>query len=305
MSEPNPAANKKTLVRSVDLSSLVSGSSHANVRFERQMLRGKTAVSQLKITDSQFDHVGFKYASIADSTFERCEFRRVDLRNADLSRVSFIGCRFHDCNLGYTQFAGCTLWYVEFTNCDLNYDGIVKVLPAEHNLRRRLLRSMRTNAGHTGDAGRANELLLLELEAERRDLFDRFVHPSKYYSERYRDADRLFAFGWWIGHWLQLLVWGYGLRLRNLATTALLVLISFALLINLTGCPYAVIGAAVPRALTIGEAFYLSASNVMNASYGEIVPAATSSRVVCLSESMVGIVLWGFFVAAIYRRLAK
>jgi hypothetical protein len=129
------------------------------------------------------------------------------------------------------------------------------------------------------------------------------MHTSDYYRERYKGVERAVAFVHWLGHWAQRLAWGYGLRLKNLSLNIAILILAISFVIYSCGSTYNVGGIA--RALSFSEAMYVTIITFCTVGFGDITPAAFGGRVIASVTAVFGVIAWGFFVAAIYRRLAK
>ncbi|HEY5960443.1 MAG TPA: potassium channel family protein [Polyangiaceae bacterium] len=156
-----------------------------------------------------------------------------------------------------------------------------------------------------GDSVRANDLLLLELESERRDLFNCFTHASQYYKDRYSGIAQIQAFAAWIVHWLQRICWGYGLRLRNLVTTIVVLLVALSAITYNVGGIYHIASESKDRSLNVFESAYVTTITFCTVGYGDITPASGIGRSCSMITAVIGVVAWGFLVAAVYRRLAR
>jgi hypothetical protein len=146
------------------------------------------ALSHCLLQDKYLRDVTFKAGAI-----QHCRFEYANLRNAVFDRVDLTGSWFVACNLQHAQFEDCVLWYVVFERCELNYESVLRSIPPQNNIRRRLLRVLRANAASMGEKEWADRILLLELQAERQDLRDAVRHASEYYRKRYDAVDRVMA----------------------------------------------------------------------------------------------------------------
>lgn len=270
------------------------------VSFSDQKAYGLT-VSGCDFSRCTFRNVGLKNTTFENGNLKHSRFVDAYLNGATFRQVDLTGTRFERCDLRNASFDGCRLWYVEFFRCHIAFDKLQDCLPSEVNLRRRLLRSLRLNANEMGDVAGARRMLELELAAERKELFQIFVGSDDYFRERYKGGKRFGAFFGWLGHHCQKLGWGYGLRLKNLFFTGLLVILSFASYIWHYEVEFIV--SSSRRSLSFSESVYVSAVTFSTLGSPSHLPCSPISRWTSVSESLCGCVFLGLLAAATYRRI--
>lgn len=284
---------------------LLTGDKLQRVEVANDSLPAGIQIEGLRMECSRLYDVWLRKALLRECDIKYSVLERVNLRNAKLQQIDFTGTTFVDCDLSQSEFSGCCLWYTRFDRCRVNYQSILRNLPHEDNLQTQVLRSLRLNAVSEGDTRQANKLLLRELDSERRNLYNCFMHTSDYYKDRYKSVKRFAAFISWLGHWAQRIVWGYGLRLKNLALTIALLIFVLSLVAYETKALYNFGASAEPRALEFLDAVYVTIITFCTVGFGDITPATAGGRVMASVTAVCGVIAWGFFVAAIYRRLAK
>jgi hypothetical protein len=247
-------------------------------------------------------NVRMKASTFEECALTRCRFAHCYLRDTSFSRVDLTGSEFDDCDLTKATFTGSKLWYVTFFNCDLDYDALIEAAPREVNLRRRLLKSLRRNATQTGDSRMADRLLLLEMAARRLEERSIFLSSDRYFRENFTNEDRVRAFGRWIFHWVELLVWGYGVRLLALFRTAAIVIILAGALSSIGGATYQTSPDRV-EPLSFGRSLYQALVTFSNA--GDLQPSDNLARAIRAVLSLSGAVFLGLFAAAAYRRIEE
>ncbi len=104
---------------------------------------------------------------------------------------------------------------------------------------------------------------------------------------------------------MQRIAWGYGLRLLNLSLSISSVILVISLVLTITGAAYNVGGSAQARPLSFLEALYLTVITFCTVGFGDITPASHVGRIISGITAVLGVIAWGFFVASVYRRLAK
>jgi hypothetical protein len=277
----------------------------ARVEIANDAVPIQTELSGMHIECSHFYDLWMRISTVKESQIKYSLLERVNLRDATLQQVDFTGTTFVECDLSQATLSGCGLWYTRFERCRLNYESLLNNLPREDNLKTQVLRSLRLNAANEGDVRQANRLLLYELDSERADLYNRFMHTSPYYKERYKDLERAKACVSWIAHWVQRIGWGYGLRLRNLSFSISSIILVTSCLLTISGALYSVGVNDPPRTLNFLESLYVTVITFCTVGFGDITPASNLGRTISGATAILGVISWGFFVAAVYRRLAK
>jgi hypothetical protein len=258
------------------------------------------ALSHCLLQDKYLREVTFKAGAI-----QHCRFEYANLRNATFDRIDLTGSWFVACNLQHAQFEDCVLWYVVFERCELNYESVLRSVPPQNNIRRRLLRVLRTNADSMGEKEWADKILLLELKAEREDLRDAVRHATDYYKKRYDAVDRVVAALKLAAHYVRFVVWGYGLYVSRLILSATALLFLLSTIASRTAFTFNVAGESQVRGLSWAESLYFCTINLTTVGFGDITPANAAARVLASITGLSGVVLFGFIAAAVYRRLAR
>lgn len=262
------------------------------------------------VSDAQLSHCLLKDKYLRDATFKggmfrHCRLEFCNLRNAAFERVDCTGTIFLNCDLRRTTFNACTLWYVSFDKCLVNYEAILASVPVETNLRQQFLRSLRLNAVSVGDKHWADELLHMELTAERDELMNIVRRSTDYYKRKYTRLDQLGAAGRLALHVINDLFWGHGFNLKRLAASGTATLAVFAAVCWLSPAQYKVGDDPAIRGLSLAEATYYSVVSFTTGGFGDIMPGNGFARVVTAAEGLVGIIFLGFFAAAAYRRYSR
>ena len=252
-----------------------------------------------------FRAVGLKGAKFQNSNIPFCRFEHCYLRQSAFVRVDLTGATFVDCNLRDVKFEDCKMWYCTFQNCSINYDEALKSAPLEGSIREKFLKALRLNARSTGDARQADRLLLMEMRADRNEQQDIALAATHWHQSRYTTRDRLRAAKRLSTHWIENLVWGYGVRIHRIVFTALTVIALFALTLWGRQVPFAGALKETAGPLTLTDAIYVSAMAFTTVGFGDITPASVFGKCVMSFLGVVGPALLGLFVAAAYRRIQR
>jgi len=249
----------------------------------------------------RFFRCGFKSAILEDCTFNHSRFSDCYFRKAQLRRVSFVGCEFRDCKFDEAFFDGCHFDNAEFLNCSITYRQMQPSLPIHENVRWRLTRNLRINAQNRGEADESRRFLFAELSAsEQYNYRKAFDWDDPYYGKKYKPLERLSAFWQWLLSKISNFLWGHGEMPAHVVRMSFLVVVLFA-------CLYASEGefANLPRTNSWLEYLGYSFAALASASYGNISASSAATRLLSTLESVLGLVLFGFFVSALYRRISK
>ena len=164
---------------------------------------------------------------------------------------------------------------------------------------------MRQNAIETGNKKIADKILLKQIVIEKEELKNQCLAVTDYYKNRYNVIERMVSGLRFLGSILSGLIWGHGLKVKNLITSGLLAMIFFALLIYKYGT-YAVDGnAKVPIDLTLPQSLYLSIITFTTLGYGDFTPTSIFAYFICAIESFFGIIFLGFLAATVYRKYSR
>lgn len=265
-------------------------------------------INKIAISRSLFVRLGLKHAKFSGCQLTRNIFEDCYLREAEFKNVDFSGSFFKDCNLERAKFQSCTLRYMRFNRCIINYDEILGSLPSEPDqpdLRIQMLNSLKQNAIEMGQMEKSDELLLQIIQAEKKELKNRFLLPTSYYKERYNNwSSRVSAFFKWLFMLINDYLWGYGLKPLRLIFSASIAIILMAIIISIFNLQYFYTDQITPKNLSFFEALYVSAVT-FGIGTGGYTPATIISQIVSVIEGFAGMVFLGCLVSTIYRRIAR
>jgi len=263
--------------------------------FDEKTLRGKSLVR------CRFVHCGFKSTIFEDCTFNHSRFSDCYFRKAQFRRVSFVGCEFRDCKFDEAVFESCQLDNGEFSNCSITFRQVLPSFPRHDNVLWRLARNLRVNAQNRGEANDSRRFLLAELSASERHNFRKaFDWTDPYYGTKYKPLERVSAFGQWFVSKISSFLWGHGEMPIHVLRMSFLIVVVFA-------CLYGWKGEFenFPQSHSWLEYLGYSFAAFASATYGNVTAANGSARFLSTVESILGLVLFGFFISALYRRISK
>ncbi len=253
-----------------------------------------------------FSNVDARESTITGGRIRRTIFRDCYLHSVKFDGVDLMGSEFWNCNLRYATFDRCKMWFVTFHGCDLDYDHLISCLPpekSEPNMRVRILRSLRENATGRGESAIADHLLLFELSAERRHLLNLVLIAGDYY-KKFTPGQRISALVSLVLHYLQLGIWGYGLRVKNLMISALVLVLIFALCLSSCEAEYRLPNNDVGSVGFI-EAVYIAMASFSTVGAGDFLPNGPFPRFIAVLASVCGTLFLGALAATIYRRIRR
>jgi hypothetical protein len=266
---------------------------------DKSPLFKKSILKNRSICSSTFASIGFKesifeFISLAHCVFIDCYFKRAKFNNVD-----FTGCIFINCNFEGAIFARCDFRYVKFENCFVKFEDLVNNLPTEVNLRWHLCRDISIECLHKGDIEEYRKYFFEEKRASERHYFKVLVHKNDdIYYKKYNWVDGLKGIGAFIFSKLNKILWGYGEKLSRLIDNIIIVILFFTFVywnncIKLTANDN-------EMAKGFWDCLYISSCNFFTIS-SNYISTDPFMRFATTSEGVIGMILMGFFVAALFR----
>jgi len=127
------------------------------------------------------------------------------------------------------------------------------------------------------------------------------LRGDEYYKKKYPSlTDRLTGFKEWTRLVAQDILWGYGEVPTRVIYTSIAIVLLFALL-------YWALRVEIrnmPTGATI-EYVWFSVAAFVSGAYSDLTPANLSALLLSTAERGLGLIMFGFFVAALYRRISK
>ena len=250
---------------------------------------------------SRFSYCGFKGTHFRGCNFNHSYFDRCYFRKAQFNDVSLIGCTFKDCRFGEAVFENCKFDEAEFENCSITYEQLAATLPQRQNVLWRFARNLRVNSQNRGQTEDARKFLLGEIKASETHNFKKaFAWNEPFYKMKYGIEDRLLGFWQGTSSKMSDVFWGYGEKPSRVLRASAVAIVIFALVFY-----YSANLKNIPGGYDFLECLGFSAATFVTATYGEVLPSTRAARILCTCESAVGLVMFGFFVTSLYRRISK
>lgn len=225
------------------------------------------------------------------------------LRHAKFENVDFTGTIFRDTNLEKAEFLNCDLRYVRFENCLLNSDSIIKnSLPQESNLKLGLLNQLYKNEISNGNSEKADKILYLIRETERKESWDILTSKNSYFREKRQNKVRKYLLKY-LRDSFDKYIWGYGLNLGNIIKTMFIVMTLFAIVYF-----FFAFSGVQDVVVRIKESILMSANAFLmgNLKVGEEeIEKSVLIQSIVLLQNSVGILYIALITSAMYRRIAR
>lgn len=241
--------------------------------------------------------VGAKEISFQDCDFSHSLIEHSFFRKASFTRCKFIGARFQDCNFHGAIFNQCAFDYARFLNTEVSCDQLASNMPSYPNVRKSLLRSLRTNAVSIGRIGDASRFYILEMDTECEAL-EKAARPTDgWNAARSTDSSKRRA-KWQLRiRRFEEFWWGYGEMPLRLARSTLLAVVIMT-------------GFLCVAKYFIGEEINIVDASLLVVSYtiGASLPGKALTNTeegFALVAGFVGFVTLSLFVAVLLRRIAR
>jgi len=258
---------------------------------------------------SRFVEIGFLGSEFEDCIFSHSYFERCYFRKASLTGVTLTGCTFRDCNFDMAKFIDCDLDYAEFHNCSVTFPQIQPCLPTQVNVLRDLVRNLRVNAQNRGQSEDYRKFLLEEMKASRGYNRKKALGRESYFKTKYPSfTDRLAGLRELTRLVIEDILWGYGEVPTRVIYTSVAIVLLFAFLYWVLSIWDSLLGRVeirnMPQGATI-EYLWFSVTAFISGAYGDLTPASLLALLLSTVERGLGLIMFGFFVTALYRRISK
>lgn len=248
------------------------------------------------IHNSTFAKLGLREAKFKDddlkfNVFIDCYFKKAYFENVNFTSSIFINCNFDEVTI-----VNCVFDYCKFENCIIEYKYLKESLSNRPNIRWELCKGLSLECLKLGNEVDYRKYFFEEKKASERYYFKKFWHKgSEKYYKKYNGVDRISGLGNFLLSKLNKILWGYGEKISRLIGNIFLTQILFviAYLINVKKLQGGV-------KMSLSVAIYISLCNFLTVTcdYNSV---EISYKILSVLEGSVGIVLMGFFVAALFR----
>lgn len=261
-------------------------------------------VKGLNIHNCTFASIGFKKSKfdqfdLAHCIFIECYFKKSYLQNTNFTACKFINCNFEDCT-----FVSCDFSYAMFQNCIIDFDILHYNLPGRHNVRWKLCTNLALESLRIGNDEEYRKYYFEEKKSSEKHYLQMFLKPDDYYKNHYSSWESFVGLLKFTGSKMSKYLWGYGEKLSYLITNMMLVILAFTFLYLFSGPVFKINEINSQRQLRFFECLYLSICNFLTIN-SDITTYTSFLRASTAIEGFVGILLMGFFVAALFRYINR
>lgn len=262
----------------------------------------KGEFTHLIVNHSTFANMGFRKAKFVQNDFRHCVFIDCYFKDAWFEDVNFTGCKFINCDFGNATIVECDFRYTQFDKCFIKYRILVTNLPSEYNLRRELSRNLTVQSLHLGDTDEYRKYLFDERKASESYFWETFLKRQDYYKRKYGFWDGIASFGQFITSKINKKLWGYGESIRPLLVIMGSVIVVCSVAFWRFESSFFKDNAL--KQLTFPESIYYSINNFFGRGIN-IIPVGSTVRMLTLVETVSGIILTGFLIAALFRYINR
>lgn len=272
----------------------------ANERPDKEFKGNRLLISQSSFAKMGFRESKFYYSRITHSTFIDCYFKKTVFENCD-----FTGCKFINCTFDEVIMINCRLDYTAYVGTTIEYNAIYHNLPKnEYNLRHNLCRNLALESLKAGKPDEYRKFYFEEKRSSEKHYWEMIRQNQDWYRGHYSTWDRIIGLGHLLSSLFNKVLWGYGEKLTHLIGVMLTVMLAFTLIYWNMGSIFKVENLKEYTNLRLIESLYLSVSNFFT-----VTPNIQSQNVsynwLASIEGAIGIILVGFFSAALFRNINR
>lgn len=273
---------------------------YENIILANERVDGTWVSEDYVINNSTFAKMGFLGAKFSNddlkfNVYIDCYFKRAIFEDVNFTGSIFINCNFDEVTLMNTTFDYC-----KFDGCFIKYKYLIQTLSTRPNIRWEICKNMSLQCLNLGHEDEYRKYYFEEKKASEQYYWKKFWHKGteKYY-KKYNGVDQLSGIINYCISKLNKLLWGYGEKLSRLIFNMIIVIIAFAFGYY-KGIPSVTKGVAMNGKIAI----YMSLSNFFTVSC-DYIPQGVTYKTLSVLEGGVGIILMGFFVAALFRYINR
>lgn len=253
-----------------------------------------------RINHSTFAKMGFLKSKFLNddlrfNAFIDCYFKETKFEN-----VNFTGSVFINCNFDGATFINCSFDYCSFDRCYIKYDALVESLSNRPNIRWEICKKLSLECLKLGHETDYRKYYFAEKKASEEYYWKRFWHSgTDEYYKKYNWKEQLAGLFSFLISKANKLLWGYGEKLSKLIKNIIFVIIVFA-----CGYYFGLDTLSNDIEMSVGKSIYMSLCNFFNVGC-EYTSDYMLYKFMSVAESGIGIILIGFFVAALFRHINR
>lgn len=268
----------------------------ANQRFDGLKLSG------VRFAQCTFANVSFKDSTLRNCHFSGCVFEGCYFRRTVIQETHFPATRFIECEFLKPIIADSGFGHSRFVRSVIPYQSLDGSLPGQASVCEELTAGLAVQAAALGYGRDARDYRLKSIEMKERALWRGFTWADKYAKDHYpTDFQRAAALGRLFLSKVSGALWGYGESIRRLVFNLVLIAgVIWPLLLLLVRDHLHKAGG-----VNIGDCWALSIASIVNSPLTANVSATGVALVLVLAETAIGLVLFGLFVAYVFRSITR
>jgi hypothetical protein len=267
-----------------------------NQRFDGDGLVG------IRFSQCTFANVSFKDVTLRDCHFSACVFEGCYFRGTTIRETHFPASRFVDCEFTKPVILDSGFSYSRFRGSVIPYQSLEGSLPGQANVCRDLTASLAVEAGVLGRDRDARGYRLKSIEMNELALWRGVTWADQYSEDHYpSDLQRVAALVRFLLSKASGAVWGYGESIGRLLVNLILIAGLVWPLLFLLARDHL----HKPGGVTVGDCWALSFASVLNSSSTAGTSATGVALALVLAETAIGLVLFGLFVAYVFRSITR
>lgn len=244
------------------------------------------------IKGTDFENVSFSHTTISEITFRNCSFENCLFIGTTFKKLEFHNCSFTNCYMLKCRFEDTYISVSAFDAClDKNKHANIGV-----HLYQQLMRNFKTiDQPHMYEDAR-----FLFLQWERYELNFKLAKPSIPGGEKWPMLRKK------IFNCLYEKVLGYGIRLKNLAWSTIVMTVAFWISNYLLWDTLRLsVSCDVCSEKSIWTALYYTIISLSNLGYGDFVPITVGGRLFASLQAVVGVLWFAVVASMIFRKIAR
>jgi hypothetical protein len=285
----------------IKVDELEENKKYENIYFINERPDDKFNKSNLTINQSTLAHMGFKKSQIKNSNLSHNIFIDCYFKNTYMENVSLVGSKFVNCTFDSITLIACDFRYSTFENCYIDFKDMfpnLPNLPSYHNVRWKMCTNLALECLKAGNSENYKQYFYEEKKSSEKHYWEMFRKKEWYYRNKYGAWDSFIGLLKYVTSKINKLIWGYGENIWHLISMMLVTISIFTLLLNKTN--FYENGNIISQKLKFGESLYISVCNFFTIDSG-YTTTDTYSRILTAFEGFLGLILMGFFVAALFR----
>lgn len=264
-------------------------------------------ITQKYLHFATFYNINFLNLKFLHCDFKHCTYENFYARGVIFENIDFTGSKFINCTFDNIKFINCNFQHCRFQNCILPVREISAALPNESNLKKKLATNLKINFQNLGMQSESDQFLDIEIESEIGDLKSVILGETEYYKSHYQTFDRILALLKFIMLKIEIFIWGYGHKVKNLIISYSCILFLYSLFITLSKLKFSDSSSNDNKIVSINffEALRVSFATSVNFSNISLKPNNTQGELLMTLISFTGILYMGLLSATFYKKISK